>query len=353
MSTPLRRVIAASLVLVLTSWLSSDAFGADGVWPSPHWAVADDPAALGWSMEKLTQAKEYTQTYAPTAVMIVQDGKVVASWGELAHKVNIRSARKSLLSALYGIGVAEGRISLGQTIGELGIDDRPPSLSESEKQATIRDLLMARSGIYHPAAYEAPDMKARRPQRGSHPPGSYWYYNNWDFNTLGFIYQKLVGSDVFQAFEKRIAKPIGLEDFTAADGKFVFEPSSDYPAYTFRLTARDLARFGSLYLNRGACSGTQIVPADWVDESTRPWSQGERRLDYGYLWWVLPTDAWGWPSLAGAYMALGYGGQALAVVPQLRLVVAQLVDIKEGEERIGGPREFAELLRLIASAAGS
>ena len=76
----------------------------------------------------------------------------------------------------------------------------------------------------------------------------------------------------FHGFEKRIAKLIGMEDFSAADGKFVSEQSSDYPAYTFKLTARDLVRFGWLYLNRGACSGARIVPADWVDESTKPWS---------------------------------------------------------------------------------
>jgi CubicO group peptidase (beta-lactamase class C family) len=72
--------------------------------------------------------------------MIVQDGKIIASWGEISHKVNVRSVRKSLLSALFGIGVAEGRIRLDETIGELGIDDRPPGLTEIEKQATIRDL---------------------------------------------------------------------------------------------------------------------------------------------------------------------------------------------------------------------
>jgi CubicO group peptidase (beta-lactamase class C family) len=96
------------------------------------------------------------------------------------------------LSALYGIGVAEGRIKLDQTLAELGIDDRAPSLSDSEKQATIRDLLMMRSGVYHPAAYEGPGIAERRLQRGSHPPGSFWYYNNWDVNTLGIIYEKLV-----------------------------------------------------------------------------------------------------------------------------------------------------------------
>ena len=343
----------ASLFLIL-GWLGSPIYGADPVWPSTHWATVDDPAALGWSTEKLRKAEEYTRAYDATAVMIVQDGKVVTSWGEVSHKANIRSARKSLLSALYGIGVAEGRIRLDQTLGELGIDDCPPSLSASEKQATIRDLLMMRSGIYHPAAYEGPGIAERRPQRGSHPPGSFWYYNNWDVNTLGFIYEKLVGRSVFQDLERRIAQPIGVEDFSVSDGTPVLAPSSEYPAYTFRLTVRDLARFGWLYLNRGAWSGAQIIPADWIDESTKPWSQGDRGLDYGYLWWVLPTGAaWGQPSLAGTYMALGYGGQALAVIPILHLVVAQLIDVKEGEERIAGPPEFVELLRLIISAAGS
>jgi CubicO group peptidase (beta-lactamase class C family) len=214
---------------------------------------------------------------------------------------------------------------------------------------------MSRSGIYHAAAYEAPDAKAKRPRRGSHPPGTFWYYNNWDFNVLGFIYQKLANNNIFQAFEKQIARPIGMEDFTAENGKFVFESSSDYPAYTFRLTARDLARFGWLFLNHGIWSGAQIVPADWVDEATKPWSHTDiPRVDYGYLWWVSPAEVGErHPAFVGSYRALGYGGQALAVIPRLRLVVVQLVDVKEGEERIGGGSEWVELLLLIATAAGS
>ena len=165
MGLSLGRVIGAGIFFVLVGWLAPLPCGADQVWPSTHWAKADDPAALGWSTEKLTKAEEYTRTYSPTAVVIIQDGKVIASWGDSSHKVNVRSVRKSLLSALCGIGVAEGRIRLDETVGELGIDDRAPGLSETEKQANIRDLLMSRSGIYHAAAYEAPDAKAKRPPR--------------------------------------------------------------------------------------------------------------------------------------------------------------------------------------------
>jgi CubicO group peptidase (beta-lactamase class C family) len=143
-----------------------------------------------------------------------------------------------------------------------------------------------------------------------------------------------------------------MEDFTAADGKYVFEPVSDYPAYTMRLTARDLARFGWLYLNHGAWAGKQVVPAAWVDESTQAWSETGGALGYGYLWWVMPSALLGGAeaSQGGGFLALGFGGQELAVLPSRRLVVVQLIDVPEGQERVGAPRLF-QLLRLILAAA--
>ena len=87
-----------------------------------------------------------------SALMIVTDGKVVAEWGNTASRYKTHSVRKAFLSALYGIGVAEGRIDLTSTLEELRIDDDPIPLTPAEKQATVADLLKARSGIYHPAA---------------------------------------------------------------------------------------------------------------------------------------------------------------------------------------------------------
>ncbi len=345
------RSIYIGFAAILIPCLGAPAHAANVAWPGTSWMRAD-PVAVGWSTAGLKEIEEYARGYDPTAVMIVQDGKVIASWGDASHKVNVRSIRKSLLSALYGIAVAEGKINPSRTLADLGVDDRAPGLSRAEQQATIRDLLMARSGIYHPAAYEAPDEKARRPARGSHAPGSYWYYNNWDFNALGLIYERLANNDVFHSLEDRIAKPIGMEDFRASDGRFVFEPVSDFPAYTMRLTARDLARFGWLYVNRGSWAGHSIVPAAWVEESTRAWSRTERGLGYGYLWWVLPAKAVDGVSSSGSggFLALGYGGQGLAVIPARRLVVVQLADVPEGQERIG-PLRFLELVRRTTSAA--
>jgi CubicO group peptidase (beta-lactamase class C family) len=310
------------------------------------WQVVD-PASARWSVERLKAARAYAADLKPTAVMVVQDAHVIAAWGDVSRKVDLASVRKSLLGALYGIAVSEGRIDVRSTLAELGIDDKAPVLTDMEKQATVRDLLMARSGIYHPAAHETGEMRRTRPERGSHGPGTSWWYNNWDFNALGTIYRHETGEDIFRGFERRIAVPIGMEDFSARDGRYVSTPTSDHVAYPFRLSARDAARFGQLYLDGGRWNGTQIVPAIWVEASTTAHSQTDRgSMGYGYLWWTLNPDTFG----QGAALASGYGGQAIAVVPSQRLVVVQTVDPRQNPKGIRTSR-FVELLRLITAAA--
>lgn len=330
------RVVAAALVLI--SLVS-------GARAEPWQSV--DPVSAGWSAEKLQAARAYSDSLKPTAVMLVQDGKVVARWGDVARKVNVASVRKSLLSALYGIGVSEGRIDLKSTLGELGIDDKPPSLTDTEKQATVRDLLMARSGVYHVAAHETADIRRKRPARGSHAPGTFWYYNNWDFNALGTIYRQRTGEDIFESFETRIAQPIGMEDFTPRDGSYVLEKKSIHPAYPFTMTARDLARFGQLMLDDGRWGEHQIVPAAWVKEATTAYSATDHgSLGYGYLWWTLNPDVFG----PGAALASGYGGQQIAVIPAKHLVVVQVVDRTQNPKGVR-TSHFVDLLKQIVSAS--
>lgn len=168
---------------------------------------------MGWSSAKLALAQDYAKRIGSAAVMVIDDGIVVAAWGDMTHKYFCHSMRKSLMSTLYGVYVADGKIDLGATLEELGIDDKMP-LTEVEKTATVQDLLSARSGVYIEAAGEAPSMKAMRPPRGSHAPGTFWYYNNWDFNALGTIYDQLSSEkNIYTAFDKRIAGPIGMQDY--------------------------------------------------------------------------------------------------------------------------------------------
>ena len=321
----------------------SSTFGASAD-PAEHWENVD-PTMTGWSFDVEKAVQDYAATAKPVAVMIVRDGKIIARWGDVARKINVKSVRKSLLSALYGIAVSDGRINLASTLAQLGVDDLPPSLTDAEKQATVRDLLMARSGVYHLAAYETAEIREKRPERGSHPPGSFWFYNNWDFNALGAIYRRATGEDIFESFAQRIARPIGMEDFTSGDGRYVSAPSSRHPAYPFRLSARDLARFGLLFLNGGLWRGKQVIPAAWVKESTTPYSQTDRSdRGYGYLWWTL--DEWG----AGAALASGTGGQLMAFLPAKRLVIVQTVDTRQNPQG-AQTKDFLAFLRKIVAAA--
>lgn len=290
------------------------------------------------------QAQVLARDLGVTAVVVARGGRAVATWGEASQPLNVRSVRKSLLSALFGAVAIDKPVNLAGTLEELDINDHEPALSDQERQASIRDLLMARSGIYHAAAYEPPSMKAKRPSRASHAPGTFWYYNNWDFNALGVIYEKITGEDVYRSFERRIAAPIGMEHFSVSRCRREFDPASDHPAHTFHLSAHDLARFGSLFLNGGHWAGKQIVPSSWIKESTTAHSPTDNgSLGYGYLWWIAPPDS---PFGPGAYFALGAGGQGLAVMPALDLVVAQVVDVSEGHGRLSSGH-FGQLLRQI------
>jgi CubicO group peptidase (beta-lactamase class C family) len=328
-------------------------------YPGKHWQKVERPEQLGWSSDKLDEAKKFSQTIATHAVFIAHHGRVVAEWGETTKRLNVHSIRKSFMSALYGIYVAEGKIHLADTMKKLGIDDNPPKLTALEKQATVLDLLKARSGVYHPALYETESMKKRRPPRWSHAPSSFWYYNNWDFNVLGTIFRQYTGLTVHEALEQRIARPIEMEDYRLQDGEWFRGKDSIHPAYPIWLSARDMARFGLLFARGGKWRGQQIVPADWVAESTTSYSpaidlEGRLYCGYGYMWW---TEIEGRhldpaPLPRGTFSARGAGGHYILVVPAWDLVIVHRVDNDRDED--GGPKverkDFGKLVDLIVAA---
>lgn len=293
------------------------------IYPGQTWLMYAAPEEAGFSCEKLAQAEQYSNEVGSAGVMVIYNGAVVAQWGNIDKRYMCHSIRKSFLSALYGIGVAEGNIDLDKTMEDLGIDDEPP-LSELEKQACVRDLLKARSGVYHPAAYETKSMKKARPKRGSHAPGTFYYYNNWDFNVLGAIFDRQTGSTIFKEFKTRIAEPLGMQDFRLQDCYYHLEKQhSVYPAYPFRMSARDMARFGLLFLREGKWKGKQIITKEWVKESTTQYSTRNNIYGYAYLWWNINSEPF---KELGTYTASGYGGHCITVVPGANLVFVHRVN---------------------------
>lgn len=255
--------------------------------------------------------------------MVVDDGAVVAAWGEVARPVNVRSIRKSMLGALIGLGVARGEIKLDETLRQLGIDENE-RLTSAESSATIRDLLRSSSGVYLPAAYE---MNDDRPARGSTAPGERFFYNNWDFNALGTIVRQTRRKDIFAAFDEEIARRLGMEHFDPSACEYRREDVSRHPAYLFKISASDLARFGLLYMRLGRWSdGRAVLDEAWVRESTRPQIKHQLPFPYdsfGYMWWTFDTT----PGYSGSFMSTGTGGQLLFVSPADRLVIVALKDV--------------------------
>ncbi len=293
-------------------------------YPAETWAVAPSPASLGWDCARLSEAMLQAELLGSGNVLIIDRGAIVLDWGSARGELVVQSVRKSFMSALYGIYHDEGDIDLSLTVEQLGIDDIPPSLTDAEKQATVEMLLQARSGVYHEAAAESQSMKDARPERGSHAPGTFWYYNNWDFNALGTILTQLTGMDTFEALEQRLAVPLQMQDFTAPDGFYHYEEElSEHPAYHLNMSARDMARFGLLFLRGGRWRDQQIVPQTWVERSTTAYSDAGTWFDYGYMWWVGKPEVWDGHEL---YAALGGSGHTIAVVTDLDLVIVHRVD---------------------------
>jgi CubicO group peptidase (beta-lactamase class C family) len=323
--------------------------------PHKEWRTAD-PATAGWSAAALQPLRDYADLRKPTALLLVQNGAVIASFGDPARKVGVASVRKSLLSALYGIAVAEGRIDLDSTLGELRIDEKPPGLSEQEKDATVGNLLTARSGIYLPAAHETSEIREKRPARGSHEPGTFWFYNNWDFNALGTIFEKATGKDIYAAFEQDFARLMQFQDFRLEAQRKARRPqASQHPAYHFYLSTRDMARLGLLMLRHGRWGNTRLLSEEWVEEmvavETRvadmnPASYREGPFGYGYLWWI-----WDGPFNTGiyrnAYTGIGAIGQFITVLPELDMVVAHKT--RQNATAVTRPQYLGVLDRLGAA----
>jgi len=290
------------------------------------------PEEVGYSSQKLEEAKDFAETSGFDAMIALYDGKILFSWGQVSNNYYVHSIRKPFLSALYGIHVSEGHIDLDATLEDLEIDDIPPILTNEEKQATVRHLIQSRSGVYHEAAAEAPEMIETRPERGSHPPGTFYYYNNFDFNVAGVIFEQVTGKKIFEEFKRRVATPIGMQEFSVDNCHYQYElEKSKHPAYIFRMSARDMARFGALYQKNGNWEGTQIISPEWITESTTVYSIEDTTMGvgYGYMWRIIEEGTVG-SELFGGYRIIyhtGLGGvQAMVIIPDLNLVIVQRTD---------------------------
>ena len=269
------------------------------VFPAEDWVRWESVKDAGYDLKAIPDIFSFVDDSMNTsALMVTVYGKVLLEYGDIEQLSYLASVRKSILAMLYGIYVENGTIDLDLTLEDLGMDDIG-GLLPIEKQAKVRHLIAARSGVFHPASNSGDDL-ASAPERGSVEPGTYQLYSNWDFNAAGGAFELMTGKDIYDAIEEHLAIPLKMQDWDRSiQRKTGNLRISQYPAYHIHLSTRDMARIGHLMLNMGDWNGTQIIPEPWVVESTskitpleemNPPRRRNGYLAYGYMWWIYAGE---------------------------------------------------------------
>ncbi len=287
-----------------------------------------------FSKAKLNDIRNFLKRESgTTSMMVLENGRLVFEYGDISEISITASCRKSILAMLYGNYVENEQIHLQEAIEEMGIDE-DDGLLPIEKQAKVYDILTSRSGVFHIASNGGYDLKNIK-ERGSVKPGTYFVYNNWDFNVAGHILEAKIGNTVYEELEDQLAIPLGFQDWNIKNQKRkINEEKSRYSAYHMHLSTRDMAKIGQLMLQKGNWKDKQIIPEDWVEKITTPVTpmdtiskRDELPIDhpiqfsYGMMWWVF-EEFYNNPDFQDAYTASGYGGQYITVIPKRRVVVA-------------------------------
>jgi CubicO group peptidase (beta-lactamase class C family) len=266
-----------------------------------------------------------------------------------AQAANIKSASKSIISALVGIAIAKGHIkgidqTLGQYFPELAKDP------EKRKPAiTIEDLLTMRSGLESTSGRNYGAWVQSRnwvryvlQQPMTDPPGTRVEYSTGTTHLLSAIITKATKRSTWQFAQEELAKPLG---FSLA--KWTTDPQGIYfGGNEMSMTPRQMVAFGELYRNDGRVGQRAIVPKSWIDQTRVPRGRSRWGSDreYGYGFWIR--------EFAGhdSYYAWGYGGQFIFIIPAKDLVVVTTSRSDVSRERRDHNDAIYDMVEQITSS---
>ena len=266
---------------------------------------------------------DYFDQLNTTGLIVLKNGELVFEKYALGHTEDQTwisfSVAKSVVSMLYGAAINDGYI---KSVDDLASTYLPSLREGAYKDTTIKNILQMASGVKWNEDYEDPESDvASSPIQildlieymgdleKLHQPGTHFNYNSGETNLAGAVLRAAIGNNLSTYLHKTIWQPFGMESeaywmLDEADGV-------EYGGCCINATLRDYARLGLFALNKGTlATGEQILPEDWMQESTNP-SSGANY--YGYYWWLRPNNS---------YRATGIFGQFIWVDPKEELVVA-------------------------------
>ncbi len=296
----------------------------------------------------------WTEERSLTSLLVLKDGQIVHESyykGTGAEDRRISwSVAKSYLSALVGVLLAEGAID--------SIDDpvtkyAPQLVGGAYDGATLRQVLNMASGVTFDEDYLDFNSDINRMGRvlalGGRmddfaagltetfaPPGETWQYVSIDTHVVGMVVRGATNRTVADLLSEKIIQPLGLEyaPYYVSDGV-----GTAFVLGGLNITTRDYARFGQMFAQRGTWQGRQVVPADWVDASTRASAPGG--AGYGYQWWIPDGSA------PGEYMARGVYGQYIYIDTARQVVIVTTAADRQFREP-GANQQNVDMFRAIA-----
>jgi CubicO group peptidase (beta-lactamase class C family) len=318
--------LSPSIVAGIAAVLSTVSATAQSPDPRPSTL---DPALLDAAF---TRAAELPKL---RSFIIAVDGRIVGEryyhGATRARTANVKSVSKSIISALVGIAVAEGKLEgTHQSIGKFFARELRDSAQAAKRDITLVDLLSMRAGLgstsfdgygrwvtssnWVRAALERPIVADR---------GGPMIYSTGNTHLLSAILTKATGMSTWAYARRKLGIPLGI-----AIPSWPRDPQGIYfGGNDMRLTPRAMVAIGELYRNRGRVGRRQVVPAWWVDSSlvVRAYSPFNGH-GYGWGWWTRDAAEY------RVHFAWGYGGQFIFIVPALRATVVMTSDADSRRE---------------------
>jgi CubicO group peptidase (beta-lactamase class C family) len=327
-------------------------------WPTKGWRTST-PEAQGMRSGVLADMLSLVQEkgYRIESITVVRNGFLVVDAYfypfRKGMKHSIHSCTKSIISLLVGIALDRGYIkSINQSVLSFFPHKTIANLDERKKVINLEHLLTMSSGLKCRDSYRYGYIGYREmlnsqdwiqhvlnlPMETS--PGQTFNYSNGVSHLLSGILQNATNMTTLDFAKQHLFTPLGITDV-----KWQTSPQGIYTGWArIMMTPHDMAKIGWLSLNKGQWEGKQIVSKAWVNESTKGHMEG--KLDdsyggmYGYQWWVDPE---------GYYMAIGFQGQFIFVIPE-KNIIAVFTSTLSGEEM---PAPGRLLTHYILSAAVS
>lgn len=318
---------AKGIITFILLFISVELFHAQ----SFNWENAS-PESQGLNSKIIAQADSFLSSYNKQnplthSILIIRNGKIVHEKYYnrfLKNRLNnLKSVTKSVVSILIGIAIDKKLIiDENQKLSDLMPELFDDKLDPDKKEITLKQILTMSAGFEWNnlgGRYRSGWDKSKNPSeylihtvRLKSKPGKKWNYNSALSHLLSAIINKYSGSSTLEFAKRYLFDPLGIKNIRWQKSKDGNEMGNS----ELHLTPRDLAKIGLLMLNEGQWEGKQIVSKEWINKSIKKYFDGFPQIGgYGYQWHTRKFGEY------ESYLAAGWGGQFLIVIPGLQMIV--------------------------------